>query len=74
MELTKLCKDDSSGRNGCPTVYLADNGEFVVQAPQVDQDTFSRLENVLPGEEQAVRIRAEVVLGAVARYQARTAR
>ena len=69
MELTKLCKDESSGRNGCPTVYLAENGEFVVQGPRVDQDTAERLENVLPGE-NAVRIRPEVVLGAIARYQA----
>jgi hypothetical protein len=68
MKLTKLFKDQNSGGNGCPTVYLGDTGELVVQGYQVDAGTYSELENVLPGE-QAVRISADVILGAVERYR-----
>ena len=66
MKLQKLFKDQGSGGNGCPTVYLAESGELVVQGYTIDSDTFSELENVLPGE-GAVRIAPEVILGAVQR-------
>jgi len=68
MKLRKLFKDQGSGGNGCPTVYLGDTGEFVVQGYEVDDETVGELENVLPGE-RAVRISADVVLGAVERYR-----
>lgn len=71
MKLTKLCKDQNSGANGCPTVYLADSGEFVVQGYGVDEATFAELENPLPGE-QVVRISADVVVGALERYRSRS--
>jgi hypothetical protein len=67
MKLRKLYKDQSSGGEGCPTVYLADSGELVVQGDLLDSATQGELENVLPGE-GAVRISADVILGAVARY------
>ncbi|WP_110081038.1 hypothetical protein [Actinokineospora spheciospongiae] len=67
MKLTKLYKDPSSGGQGCPTVYVAESGEFVVQGYLVDGDTMGELENVLPGE-SAVRISSEVILGAIERY------
>jgi hypothetical protein len=70
MEL--LSKDPSSGRNGCPSVHLDDGGNLVVLAPEVEPGTLARLENVLPGE-KAVRIRPDVVVAAVERYQARMA-
>ena len=70
MKLAKLYKDPSSGGNGCPTVYLGESGEFVVQGLTVDAATYSELENVLPGE-GAVRISPEVILGAVDRYMGR---
>ncbi|GAA5199602.1 hypothetical protein GCM10023322_75610 [Rugosimonospora acidiphila] len=69
VKLTRLYKDQSSGGNGCPTVYLGDNGELVVQGQLVDGDTFAELENVLPGE-GAVRIDPVVVLGAIEQYRA----
>lgn len=69
MKLTRLYKDPGSGGNGCPTVYLSDTGEFVIQGHLVDESTAGELENVLPGE-GAVRISAEVILGAIERYQA----
>ncbi|MEU6034703.1 hypothetical protein ABZ801_04790 [Actinomadura sp. NPDC047616] len=68
MKLTKLYKDPASGGEGCPTVYLAENGDFVVQGVQLDQATTNELENVLPGE-TAVRIAPEVILGAIERYR-----
>ncbi|ADU09754.1 hypothetical protein ML5_4254 [Micromonospora sp. L5] len=68
MKLTKLYKDPGSGGNGCPTVYLSESGDLVVQGNLVDEDTYGELENVLPGE-GAVRIPAEVVLGAIERYR-----
>lgn len=68
MEITKLFKDPGSGNGGCPTVYIDESGAFVVQGHTLDDDTYSRLENVLPGE-SAVRIAPEIVLGAIAKYQ-----
>ena len=70
MKLTKLYKDQSSGGNGCPTVYLGETGELVIQGSIVDSATFAELENVLPGE-GAVRISADVVAGAMERYHGR---
>lgn len=67
MKLTMLYKDQGSGGNGCPSVYLADSGDFVVQGLSLDVDEFSQLENVLPGE-GAVRISPEVIMGAIERY------
>ena len=69
MKLTKLFKDTNSGGQGCPTVYLADSGELVIQGHLLDTATTAELENVLPGE-SAVRISADIVLGAVERYAA----
>jgi hypothetical protein len=72
MKLVKLFKDQNSGGNGCPTVYLGGSGEFVVQGHPLDAETFAELENVLPGE-VAVRIAPEIMLGALERYRVRTA-
>lgn len=69
MKLTKLYKDQGSGGAGCPTVYLADSGDFVVQGNSLDATDSLELENVLPGE-SAVRISPDVILGAVERYMA----
>lgn len=68
MKLTKLHKDPGSGNGGCPTVYIDENGDLVVQGHILDSDTYSNLENVLPGE-SAVRIRLDIVTGAIERYQ-----
>ncbi|MEU3093255.1 hypothetical protein ABZ690_00110 [Streptomyces sp. NPDC006967] len=70
MKLTKLYKDQGSGGNGCPTVYLGETGELIVQGSLVDSATIAELENVLPGE-GAVRISADVVTGAMERYHSR---
>lgn len=66
MQLTMLAKDQGSGGNGCPSVYLAENGDLVVQGLSLDAETFGNLENVLPGE-SAVRIPADVVEAAISR-------
>ncbi len=65
MELTLLAKDESSGKNGCPSVYLAQDGSLVVQGLTLDPATQANLRNVLPGE-SAVCIAPEVVRAALA--------
>lgn len=67
MQVRMLAKDQGSGNGGCPAVYLADNGELVLQGQAVDADTFSNLANVLPGE-RAVRLSPATVLAAVEAY------
>lgn len=70
MKLTQLAKDLGSGASGCPTVYLGENGDLVIQGNELDTETFENLSNVLPGE-SAVRISADVVLAAIEQYKAR---
>lgn len=69
MKLVMLYKDQGSGGNGCPSVYLAENGELVVQGHAVDGGTFAELADVLPGE-SAVRISPDVIEGAIERLHA----
>ena len=69
MRLTKLCKAADSGVTGCPTVYLdEESGQFVVQGDVLGEGDSRALENLLPGE-AAVRLDADIVLGAVDRYR-----
>jgi len=70
MELDMLFKEPNSGGGGCPSIYLAESGEFVIQGLTLDSATRNNLRNVLPGE-GAVRISAEILLGAVAAYRSR---
>jgi len=63
-----LYKHPGSGNGGCPSVWLDENGEFVFQGPQADTETMSALSNMLPGE-TAVRLSADVVLGAIDRFR-----
>lgn len=60
MNLVLLAKDGGSGLNGCPSVYLADDGSLIVQDDLLDAATAANLQNVLPGE-GAVRIKTDVV-------------
>lgn len=64
MDLTMLAKDHSSGLNGCPSVYLAENGKLVIQGDGLDASTSANLQNVLPGE-GAVQIDLDVVIEAL---------
>lgn len=70
MEL--LAKDPASGGKGCPSVYIDDTGEFVVQGPALEADAWAKVENPLPGE-TAVRISPEIVMAAVERHRQRQA-
>ena len=60
MKLTLLAKDEESGKAGCPSVYLAEDGSLVVQGLLLDSTTEGNLANVLPGE-GAVRIDPKIV-------------
>lgn len=66
MKLRLLAKDESSGKAGCLSVYLAEDGSLVVQGHLVDADTQGNLLNVLPGE-GAVRIDPTIVRAALNR-------
>jgi hypothetical protein len=65
-----LSKDAGSGGTGCPSIYLAENGDFVVQGRVLDAATEQNLLNVLPGE-RGVFISAAVLLEAAEKYRAR---
>ncbi|MDA0566012.1 hypothetical protein LG943_17070 [Streptomonospora sp. S1-112] len=68
MRLTLLAKDPRSGSQGCPSVYVSDTGEFVVQGVELSTAEQGGLQNPLPGE-TAVRIDADTVLRAVEEYR-----
>ncbi|PSK90261.1 hypothetical protein CLV63_12390 [Murinocardiopsis flavida] len=68
MKLTMLAKDDKSQKGDCPSVYMSDTGELVVQGFQLDASDLRELHNPLPGE-AAVRISPEVVLKAIRIYE-----
>jgi hypothetical protein len=63
-ELRLLAKDEESGKAGCPSVYLAEDGSLVVQGLLLDSATEGNLLNVLPGE-GAVRIEPGIVRAAL---------
>jgi hypothetical protein len=64
MKLKLLAKDTDSGKAGCPSVYLAEDGSLVVQGHLLDSATEDNLLNVLPGE-GAVRIDPNIVRAAL---------
>ncbi len=68
MNPVMLAKDGTSGDDGCPSVYVED-GQLIVQGPEVCGADLAGLVNVLPGE-SAVRIDINVVREALARYDA----
>lgn len=68
MRLTLLDKDGKSVDKQCPSVYVADSGEFVIQGAEMTGNDTPDLQNPLPGE-TAVRISPEIVLRAVEKYQ-----
>jgi len=70
MKLTMLYKDQGSGGTGCPSIYLDEQGDFVVQGHILDPATEANLANVLPGE-SAVRISKDIMLGALKAYSTR---
>ncbi|WP_046468719.1 hypothetical protein [Allosalinactinospora lopnorensis] len=68
MKLTLLAKDGKSQDKACPSVYLSDTGELIVQGPELTGASKSALQNTLPGE-TAVRIDPDILLRAVEQYK-----
>lgn len=68
MKLTLLAKDKLSGAKGCPSVYVADTGDLVVQGVELTDSEMSAVQNPLPGE-AAVRIDPEVIIEAIERFR-----
>lgn len=65
MRLTLLAKDAESGKAGCKSVYLAENGKLVIQGDLLDEATNANLVNLLAGE-GAVEIDVDIVRAALA--------
>ncbi|GAA3734650.1 hypothetical protein [Salinactinospora qingdaonensis] len=70
MDLVLLAKDNKSGVKGCPSVYMAETGELVVQGQELTETEMSAVQNPLRGE-TAVRISPEIVIEAIERYRMR---
>jgi hypothetical protein len=70
MRLEKLARDEESRQSGSQAMYLDEEGWFDVQGLLVDADTLAQVENLVPGE-GVVRIKPNIVIEAVRRYQAR---
>ena len=70
MRLEKLARDEESRQGGSQAMYLDEEGWFGVQGLLFDADTLANVENLVPGE-GVVRIKPEIVIEAVRRYQAR---
>ncbi|GAA3761616.1 hypothetical protein GCM10022205_56760 [Spinactinospora alkalitolerans] len=68
MRLTLLAKDGKSQLKDCPSVYMADTGELVVQGPELDATEIQELQSPLSGE-TAVRIDPEIALRAMELYK-----
>jgi hypothetical protein len=66
MRLTLLAKDLESGKAGCKSVYLAENGKLVIQGDLLDEATKANLLNLLAGE-GAVEIDVDIVRAALVR-------
>ncbi|MEO3808430.1 hypothetical protein ABGB17_05450 [Sphaerisporangium sp. B11E5] len=66
MKLIRLAGDGCAGDN-CPTVYLGDTGELVIQGHIIDDATRSEL-HAMPADENAIRIRPELLISAVEQY------
>ncbi|RKN47517.1 hypothetical protein [Micromonospora endolithica] len=60
----------STSSSSCPTIYIAEDGDIVVQGLRLDQETEGELNNVLAGE-TAVKISPQLLLGAAAEYEQR---
>jgi hypothetical protein len=70
MGLKLLAKDENSGRNGCPSIYIDETGMAVVQGPEVEDAVKAAFQNPLPGE-TGVRIAPQVLITAAAKLQQR---
>ncbi len=66
MRIERLAKDPDSITRNCPSVYLAESGDLVVQGDLLDEDTTDRLEDVL-AHEGAVTIKRAIVEEALRR-------
>jgi hypothetical protein len=60
MRITRLWKRNGSGDGGCPALYRADDGGYVVQGVTLDEATRAQLQEVA-GDETAVWVPADVL-------------
>lgn len=65
MQLEFIRKWQDSGTGNCPSLYRAENGNFVVQGWKLDEATRANLRDLADGE-TAVEVPADVIAGLVA--------
>lgn len=65
MKITFVRKWEGSNSNGCPALYKTDDGHYVVQGWQLDDETRAQLRD-LAADETAVIVPADVIAGIVA--------
>jgi hypothetical protein len=63
VRLEMLAKDEDSGRSGCPSVYIDENGWAVIQGPEIEPTTRPGLATPLSGETR-IRISPKVLVAA----------
>lgn len=66
VQLEFIRKWSESGTGNCPSLYRAENGNYVVQGWQLDEATRANLRD-LGENETAVEVPADVIAGIVAR-------
>ena len=66
MQLEFIRKWEGSGTGNCPSLYRADNGNYVVQGWRLDDATRANLRD-LADDEAAVEVPADVIAGIVGR-------
>lgn len=66
VQLEFIRKWSESGTGNCPALYRADNGNYVVQGWQVDDETRAQLRD-LGANETAVEVPVDVIAGILAR-------
>jgi hypothetical protein len=64
MDLQFIRKTGGSGTGNCPAIYLAANGNYVIQGWKLDDATHANLRD-LADNETAVEVPADVIAGIV---------
>lgn len=64
MKIEFIRKTDSSGTGNCPAIYQADNGNYVIQGWNIDDNTRAQLRD-LADNETAIEVPADVIAGII---------
>jgi hypothetical protein len=70
VRLEMLAKDENSGRTGCPSVYIDENGSAVIQGPEIEAAAGPEVTALPPGDTR-IRISPKVLAAAAEALQER---